>query len=84
MGARQRLCAPARARGAHGDHAGYCETSFLLAAHPELVEQHLLDASAPWYREMDKPLSSATATAAFGEERLAAVLAAWVDELGRL
>lgn len=66
------------------DYAGYYETSFLLAAHPELVEQKLLDADAPWYCEIDKPLSSATATAAFGEEMLAAVVAAWVVELGRL
>lgn len=75
---------PAAMPPANGDHAGYYETSFLLAAHPDLVEQQLLDADAPWYCEMDKRLSSATASAAFGEEMLTAVVAAWVDELGRL
>lgn len=75
---------PAAMPPANGDHAGYYETSFLLAAHPELVEQHLLDANAPWYCEMDKPLNSATATATFGEEMLAAVVSAWLDELKRL
>jgi creatinine amidohydrolase len=72
---------PAAMPPANGDHAGYYETSFLLAAHPELVDQSKLTTDAPWYCEMDKSLSSATATAEFGEAMLKAVVEAWVAEL---
>ena len=72
---------PAASPPAQGDHAGYYETSFLLAAHPELVEQDRLGPDAPWFCELDKPLNSATATAAFGETMLNAVVNAWLDEL---
>ncbi len=73
---------PAAMPPANGDHAGYYETSFLLAAHPEMVDQRRLSDEAPWYCEMDKPLNSATATAEFGEIMLKAVVDAWVDALG--
>lgn len=72
---------PASMPPANGDHAGYYETSFLLAAHPELVDQNKLSADAPWYCELDKPLSSATASAEFGEIMLKAVVDAWVEEI---
>jgi creatinine amidohydrolase/Fe(II)-dependent formamide hydrolase-like protein len=55
-----------------------------LAAHPELVDQSRLSGDAPWYCEMDKLQSSATATAEFGEIMLKAVVDAWVDELKRV
>ncbi len=72
---------PAAMPPANGDHAGYYETSFLLAAHPEMVNQGRLAADSPWYCGMGKPLSSAAATAEFGERMLKAVVDAWVDEL---
>jgi creatinine amidohydrolase len=75
---------PAATPPASGDHAGYYETSFLLAAHPELVDQSRLSGDAPWYCEMDKLQSSATATAEFGEIMMKAVVDAWVDELKRV
>ena len=40
---------PAASPPAGGDHAGYNETSFLLATRPELVDQGRLDENAPWY-----------------------------------
>ena len=40
-----------------------------------------LGPDAPWFCELDKPLNSATATAAFGETMLNAVVNAWLDEL---
>jgi creatinine amidohydrolase/Fe(II)-dependent formamide hydrolase-like protein len=69
---------------AGGDHAGYYETSMLLAARPELVEQARLDETAPWYCHIGEERSSATASAEAGEEMLAAIVQAWVEELGRL
>jgi creatinine amidohydrolase len=75
---------PAATPPANGDHAGYYETSFLLAAHPQLVDQSQLSVDAPWYCEMDKPRNSATATAEFGEIMLKAVVDAWVNELAKL
>jgi creatinine amidohydrolase len=69
---------------AGGDHAGFYETSLLLAARPELVEQERLDGNAPWYCHMGEAQSSATASAAAGREMLDAIVAAWVEELGRL
>jgi creatinine amidohydrolase len=72
---------PAAMPPADGDHAGYYETSFLLAAHPDLVDQSRLSAGAPWYCKMDQPLSSASATAAFGQAMLDAVVEAWVRSL---
>ena len=46
---------------AGGDHAGYNETSFLLATCPELVEQDQLDDDAPWYCRQDEEKNSWTA-----------------------
>ena len=46
---------------AGGDHAGFFETSMLLAVRPELVEQGRLDATAPWYCRLGEERSSATA-----------------------
>ena len=67
---------------AGGDHAGYNETSFLLATRPELVEQDRLDENAPWYCHMGEEKSSATANAEHGQAMVDAVVDAWVDHLG--
>lgn len=66
---------------AGGDHAGYNETSFLLATHPDFVEQNRLDEQAPWYCHMGEEKSSATANEAHGRVMMDAVVAAWVDRL---
>lgn len=69
---------------AAGDHAGYNETSFLLATRPELVEQNRLDEKAPWYCHIGEEKSSATANKEQGQAMVDAVVAAWVDELRRI
>jgi creatinine amidohydrolase len=78
------LILPAACPPADGDHAGYYETSLLLAARPELVEQERLDVSAPWYCHLGEAQSSATASAQSGHEMLEAIVRAWVEELGSL
>lgn len=75
---------PSASPPAMGDHAGYYETSFLLAARPELVEQERLDDTAPWYCHIGEEKSSSTATAEQGRAMLEAVVQAWVEELARL
>lgn len=72
---------PEASPSASGDHAGYNETSFLLATHPDLVEQDRLDDQAPWYCHMGEEKSSATANPAHGRLMLDAVVAAWVERL---
>jgi creatinine amidohydrolase len=72
---------PAASPPAGGDHAGYNETSFLLATRPDLVEQERLDDSAPWYCHMGEEKSSATASAEHGTAMVDAVVRAWVEEL---
>ena len=64
---------------AGGDHAGYNETSFLLATRPELVDQGQLDEDAPWYCRQEEDRNSWTANAAHGEGMVEAVVNAWVD-----
>ena len=74
---------PAASPPAGGDHAGYNETSFLLATRPELVDQGRLDENAPWYCRQDEERNSWTANAAHGEAMVEAVVDAWVELLQR-
>ncbi len=66
---------------AGGDHAGYNETSFLLAARPDLVDQSQLDDSAPWYCRQDEEKNSWSANAEHGKRMLEAVVRTWIDKL---
>ena len=50
----QPMILPESSPPAGGDHAGYNETSFLLAARPELVEQDRLGDDPPWYCQQDQ------------------------------
>jgi creatinine amidohydrolase len=60
------------------DHAGYYETSLLMAAHPELVQLDFLGNDAPWYcKEANK------ASIESGEIMWQAMINAWVEELAR-
>jgi creatinine amidohydrolase/Fe(II)-dependent formamide hydrolase-like protein len=61
------------------DHAGYYETSLLMAARPELVQVELLGNDAPWYcKEASK------ASIVSGESMWQSMVKAWVDDLSRL
>ena len=73
---------PAASPPAGGDHAGYNETSFLMATRPELVEQDRLDDDAPWYCREQEENNSWTANVTHGEEMVSAVVDAWVGMLG--
>ncbi|MBT4097298.1 MAG: creatininase family protein [Gemmatimonadetes bacterium] len=73
---------PAASPPAGGDHAGYNETSFLLATRPELVDQSKLDENAPWYCHENEEKSSWSANVEHGQAMVDAVVAAWVDRLG--
>ena len=66
---------------AGGDHAGYNETSFLLATRPELVEQDRLDDNAPWYCRQSEEHNSWTANAEHGQIMVDAVVDAWVKKI---
>ncbi len=66
---------------AGGDHAGYNETSFLLATRPELVEQDKLDEQAPWYCRQDEKLNSWSANAEHGQRMVEAVVEVWVAKI---
>lgn len=66
---------------AGGDHAGYNETSFLLATRPELVDQSCLGESAPWYCQKDQKENSWTANVEHGDSMVEAVVNAWVGRL---
>jgi creatinine amidohydrolase len=62
------------------DHAGYYETSLLMAARPELVELERLGMDAPWY--CTTPDSKAREASAEAGERLwQAMVDAWVAKL---
>jgi creatinine amidohydrolase/Fe(II)-dependent formamide hydrolase-like protein len=72
---------PASAPPAGGDHAGYNETSFLLATRPQLVDQSRLNDDAPWYCQKDSANNSWTANAEHGHVMMEAVVQAWVDKI---
>ena len=68
---------------AGGDHAGYNETSFLIATRPELVEQDRLAGDAPWYCGVEgEERTSWSANAEHGQAMVDAVVDAWVSRLG--
>jgi len=65
------------------DHAGFYETSLLMAAHPDLVELDRLGVDAPWY--CNTPNSKASrANMNAGKKMWAAMIDAWVDKLSGL
>lgn len=61
------------------DHAGYYETSLLMAAHPELVQFDLLDPDAPWYCRDAKKASLEA-----GNAMWQSMVDAWVHALSQL
>ena len=79
----QPMILPEASPPAGGDHAGYNETSFLMAVRPELVEQDRLDDHAPWYCLQDEEKNSRTANARHGREMLNAVVHTWVAKIDR-
>ena len=62
---------------AHGDHAGMYETSYILAARPELVAmENLARADLPWFcTRPENP--SRQGNTALGEAMFTAVVDAW-------
>ena len=65
------------------DHAGFYETSLLMAARPDLVQMSQLGMAAPWY--CATPDSRAReASAQEGERMWAAMVNAWVEDLSIL
>jgi creatinine amidohydrolase len=65
------------------DHAGFYETSLLMAARPESVDLERLGMDAPWY--CTTPDSRAReASAGAGEGMWAAMVDAWVSKLATL
>ena len=79
----QPMILPAASPPAGGDHAGYNETSFLLATRPELVEQDRLDDSAPWYCRQHEDNNSWSASAEHGQLMVDAVVGSWVGKIDR-
>jgi creatinine amidohydrolase len=77
----QPMILPASSPPAGGDHAGFNETSFLLATRPELVEQDKLDDDAPWYCRQDEEKNSWSASAEHGQLMVDAVVDAWVKKI---
>jgi creatinine amidohydrolase/Fe(II)-dependent formamide hydrolase-like protein len=65
------------------DHAGYYETSLLLAAHPELVEMERLGMDAPWYCTTNNR-KSREASVESGEQMWQAMVNAWVEDISSL
>lgn len=68
---------------AGGDHAGYNETSFLLAVRPDLVDQSKLGEGAPWYCREKEQNNSWTANAEHGQAMVDAVVDAWLTRIHR-
>lgn len=79
----QPLILPEASPPAGGDHAGYNETSFLLATRPELVDQGRLGDDAPWYCRQDEERNSWTANTRHGQLMVDAVVEAWVGKIQR-
>lgn len=65
------------------DHAGYYETSLILACHETLVDQSRLATDAPWYTNASSS-KAANATVEAGERMWRAMVEAWVSQLGLL
>jgi len=65
------------------DHAGYYETSLLMAARPDLVNMDHLGMGAPWY--CTNPESRAREASPEAGERMWAIMVdAWVQKLSKL
>ena len=65
------------------DHAGFYETSLLMAARPDLVDLDRIGPDAPWYTI--SPTSDAReASVEAGQKMWAAMVGAWVDRLSKL
>jgi creatinine amidohydrolase len=62
------------------DHAGYYETSLLMAARPDLVELDRLGADAPWYTSTPDSQARA-ASVREGQRMWRAMVYAWVERL---
>ena len=62
------------------DHAGFYETSLLMAARPELVDLDRLGLDTPWYSNTATS-KARKATRADGDRLWAAMVNAWVTEL---
>ena len=77
----QPMILPAASPPAGGDNAGFNETSFLLAARPELVEQDKLDDNAPWYCRQNEEENSWTANPQQGQIMIDAVVEAWTKKI---
>ena len=79
----QPMILPEASPPAGGDHAGFNETSFLLATRPELVEQDRLDDNAPWYCRQHEEKNSWSANAEHGQAMVDAVVDTWVAKIDR-
>ncbi|MBX7236595.1 MAG: creatininase family protein [Caldilineales bacterium] len=66
-----------------GDHAGFYETSYILAAHPELVDLNKLGMNPPWYTNTSTSRAR-EATAQAGERMLGIMADAWVSRLSAM
>lgn len=77
------LPAAARQDVVISDHAGYYETSLLLAARPELVEMERLGMDAPWYCTTSKS-KSREASVKSGEQMWQTMVNAWVEDISSL
>ena len=65
------------------DHAGYYETSLLMAARPDLVDVDRLGMGAPWYCT-DPKSRAREASPEAGERMWAAMVDAWSHRLAGL
>jgi creatinine amidohydrolase len=65
------------------DHAGYYETSLLMAARPDLVDLDRLGLGTPWYCATPQSKAREASTEA-GERMWAAMVEAWVQKLTTL
>ncbi len=61
------------------DHAGYYETSLLMAVRPELVQLDFLGLDAPWFSR-----DARKASIQAGEQMWQSMVDAWVQDLSRL
>jgi creatinine amidohydrolase/Fe(II)-dependent formamide hydrolase-like protein len=62
------------------DHAGFYETSLLLAARPELVDMEYLGMDAPWYCTTDSS-KARKASVEMGERMWQAMVDAWLAKI---
>jgi len=75
---------PAVAQGVEmADHAGFYETSLMLAAYPELVDLSKLDLNAPWFTRTASS-KAVEASAETGQRMWDAMVNAWVNQINGL